>query len=196
MELSDRIVLLCVGGFIGFVLGYITASVREIKEKVDKVEKHENSRGENGFMRFPVIQDIMLLTVLALTVWAAFSSQEAVNNFKDQQKELEASQRTDKKITECTSDLLTKTITALNERTTYTTQAAAANVELQKAQRAYIAIFDDVPPPSKEEAITAFSDYFTALDQFIIITAKSRDTSEDFPYPTTEEYEKCLNKEE
>lgn len=196
MELSDRIVLLCVGGFIGFVLGYITASVREIKEKVDKVEKHENSRGENGFMRFPVIQDIMLLTVLALTVWAAFSSQEAVNNFKDQQKELEASQRTDKKITECTSDLLTKTITALNERTTYTTQAAAANVELQKAQRAYIAIFDDVPPPSKEEAITAFSDYFTALDQFIIITAKSRDKSEDFPYPTTEEYEKCLNKEE
>lgn len=89
MGLEDRLVWMAVGCFIGFVLGYIVRSLRDIHEKVnhvdqffpdgDSVESSKWDRNEGGFMRHPKIADIAMVLVIGLCVWAAFSTQK-VNN--------------------------------------------------------------------------------------------------------------------
>jgi hypothetical protein len=78
------------GGAVGFVLGYIVRSLREIKEGVDEVKSHDQKheiaeevtkrvKGEGGFVRIPYVQDVLMIFVITLVVYAAWSTQ-GVNN--------------------------------------------------------------------------------------------------------------------
>lgn len=84
MGLDERATWLLLGCAIGFVLGYIVRSLRDIKEELDEVEDilKKPERGEKGFMRYPIVADIMLILVVSITAWAAFASQQASNDVR------------------------------------------------------------------------------------------------------------------
>lgn len=92
MDLLERAIFLLIGGGVGFILGYIVARLREIKEEVDEVldiekGKASRARGEEGFMRVPLVADIMYLTVLALVLYGVYLSIQASNDIKANAKE-------------------------------------------------------------------------------------------------------------
>lgn len=82
MDLLERIMYFSIGGVVGFILGYVVAHLQAIETKVDLVEKevHEvertikPKRDERGAMRLPSLKNVALLIVVALTVFAAFST--------------------------------------------------------------------------------------------------------------------------
>jgi hypothetical protein len=92
MDLLERAIFLAIGGGIGFILGYIVARLRDIKEEVDEVlmiekEKHgmptRRKKDEDGFMRIPVIADVaylLALTLILLGLWG-------MNNIADDLQE-------------------------------------------------------------------------------------------------------------
>lgn len=85
MDLLDRLILFSAGGAIGFVLGYIVARLREIKNEVGKVldieqnkpdsETGPASRDERGEIKRPHhVATIALFCVLLVTAWAAIAT--------------------------------------------------------------------------------------------------------------------------
>lgn len=188
MELTERAIYMLIGGAMGFVAGYIVRYLREIKEKVDKVGEivERDNRDERGFVRFPIIADIALLAVVVLTVWAAFSSQRASNDVQNTQDRIT-------RITYCNQQFLSKTIKALNERTTYSRDQAAANVELQKAQAEFIRLILHKPPYTAERRERALQEYFQALTSFVMLNAQTEIKADTYPYPTNEELADCLS---
>lgn len=77
MDLLERTMLLAIGGAIGFILGYIVRSLRDIQEKVDEVDdivKHTQGHGEKGAMRLPSLASLFMALVVLVTVWAAFAA--------------------------------------------------------------------------------------------------------------------------
>lgn len=98
MDWNERLGWLVLGMLAGFVLGYIVRSLREIKEELDEVkdlekehirEHHDEElpeRGEQGLTRKPVLLDIVLLLVVLLTAYAAFSSQKNSNDLEENYK--------------------------------------------------------------------------------------------------------------
>lgn len=187
-DLLDRLIWLSLGMVLGFVLGLIVATLRELKEEVsaiDEIVRTEHGRNETGFMRYPVIADFMLIVVLVIVVAGAFSAQNASNKTDQNQAEIS-------KITDCNQEFLTGTIEALNERTTYTQVQATRNIELQEAQSRFLAILLDQPPPSDRQVRDSLSTYFNALNDFVDINAKTRMKADEFPYPTTQDYESCI----
>lgn len=146
--------------------------------------KHKSD--ESGVMRYPLVQDIALLLVIALTVWAAVSSQYATNDVQNTQRRLD-------RISTCNQEYLSKTISALNQRTSYFQAQSDANVKLQKAQSSYIAIFFQQPPPGTPAAVAALKQYFKALTEYLQVSDKSSKKARDNPFPTNRDLKTCLN---
>lgn len=82
MDLADRLLWMAVGGALGFVLGYIVRSLKDIRKRVEHMEdvvtndepaqgKH---RGEDGFMQNRIVADVMVLLVVLLSVFASFQT--------------------------------------------------------------------------------------------------------------------------
>jgi hypothetical protein len=88
-ELAERLTWMMLGGAVGFVLGYIVARLRDIKEELDEVDdtvKHLRSKDESGILRArPIVLDVVLVGVVCMVVWASFASQKAVNAFNEEQ---------------------------------------------------------------------------------------------------------------
>jgi hypothetical protein len=186
MGLGDRLGWLLLGCLIGFVLGYIVRYLHEIKEELDEVDHVvRKSHNEDGFVRNPIVLDVTLLLVVALTVWAAFASQKASN-------EVQQSQKTISRITFCNEQYLSKTIEALNERTTYSQEQANSNVALQRAQARFLTVVLTDPPVSKVQSKAALGQYFDALTKFVTVNGKADQKIENYPYPTNTELEDCL----
>lgn len=137
-------------------------------------------------MRIPLVQDFAVIIVVAVTAWAAFASNHAAN-------EVQKTQDDQVVITTCTAEFLASTMEALNERTTFTKEQAEANVELQKAQAAYVGIFFQDPPPIPQQAMEALRKYFDKLTEFITINAKALAKVEQNPFPTVKGYNRCLH---
>lgn len=187
MGFDERLGWLLFGCAIGFVLGYIVRSLRDIKEELDDVEKLvKQQKNEDGFVRYPLVMDIALLCVVVLTVWAAFASQRASNDVQSTQNDLA-------RTTVCTQQYLSKTIRALNERTTYSQQAVAANVELQRAQAEMLSVLLREPPVGDPDREKAVQSYFRALTDFVSLSGRSGQKADTYPYPTNEELAECLN---
>jgi hypothetical protein len=90
MGLDDRLTLFLLGCFLGFVLGYLVRSLREIKESVDKI-KHDvghEDRDERGYSTSDVFVHVSLVVVLILTAWASVASQLASNKLEESQKQI------------------------------------------------------------------------------------------------------------
>ena len=186
MSFEERLVWFLVGAALGFVLGYITRTLREIKEELDEVDtivKHK--RDETGITRHPLVMDAALFFVVAITVWAAFASQKATNQYQETQEKVNL-------ITYCNEEYLNKTIRALNERTTYAQDQATANVNLQRAQARFLSVLLEKPPLPQLDRETALKRYFRSLSEFIVVNGKAEFKAERYPYPTNAELSNCI----
>lgn len=84
MDFSDRMEWLFLGCLIGFVVGYIVRSLREIKATVDEVDDIvKQNKDEHGALSWKTASNLSLFLVVALTVWAAFVSQKASNDVEE-----------------------------------------------------------------------------------------------------------------
>ncbi len=191
MGLDERVILFLLGCLIGAVLGYVTRLLQEIKKELDEVDEivKRPRRDEAGFSRFPIIMDIALLTVVALTVWASFASQKASNDVKETQNSLS-------QITLCNQEFLSKMIVASSQRTTYATEQVQANIELQKAQAAFLGLLLQKPPASEKARVRATKDYLNTLTDYVTVNGQVKVKFDLYPYPTIGELSKCLSKDQ
>lgn len=183
-HLVDRLLLFLVGGLVGFALGYLARSVREIEEEIEIIDPKftKNSRGES---QTDLLLRVGLFLVVVLTAWSAFSTQKANNRIQDTQNAVA-------RITVCNQQYLEKTIAALNERTTYTAAQSQANVVLQSSQAQFLNQLLDRSKSSSQH-LTALHDYVDALTFFVTISSKSANKVAENPYPTPEELQTCLH---
>lgn len=219
MDFDDRLVLFVLGCLIGSVVGYIVRLLQETREKITVVDEHvkdthHDPHNEGGFITFPALKNLLVLLLVAVAAWAAFTTQSVNNNFKDTQDglvetqaelklaqadlktaqaDLKAAQNRIEHVVYCTSYILTKAITALNERTTYSGAQADANVELQKAQAEMLGILAHEPPYSEGRRDEAINAYFEAQERFFELAKKAGVKVDENQYPTKDEFETCLN---
>lgn len=186
MSLDDRILTFALGCLVGFVLSYVVTQFR-----------HE--RAVQGKGRWPTGNQAALMLVVMLTAFAAFASQKASNDSEDalvridkQQKDLIMTQERIERVSVCNQEFLTKTIVALNERTTYTSSATAANVALQKAQSTFLQVFIVEPPATPEQFNAALDLYLKKLKDFTTLAGLSADKVEKNKYPTADDLTACL----
>lgn len=189
MDLADRVGMLILGGIIGFIAGYIVRSLREIKEELDEVDQivKEKLNKDGGFMANRFVADIMMLIALLLVLGSVVSSINASNDASESLDKQEQS-------TACTQQFLTKTIVALNDRTTYTANQAQSNVDLQKAQAEFLALILRRPPYSEAKRTKAAQNYLSTLQEFVEVSNKNVSTIKANPYPTPQEFQDCLQK--
>lgn len=188
--MDTRLGALLLGCVIGFILGYIVRSLREIKAKVDRVDKHVTEkapRGDDGFTTPEWLKNIALLIVVAITAWSAFASQHNSNEIKKSSDDRD-------KIVACNQLYLTATIAALNARTTFTQQQSASNVELQKSLSNLVTLSLRTPPLGPDAARAVVEGFSAALKHFLDLSAKSADKVDKNPYPTPTAFLDCLNK--
>lgn len=193
MGLDERFWYLILGGVLGFIVGYVVRSLRDIKEELHEVDEiikrdHRNhDRDESGKVQMDrhMFNNIALVVVIGICVWAAFSTQKTNN-------ELEETQAYVAQSTECNQEMLFRVIDAVNQRTTYTVSADASNVKLQEAQSEFFKIILHRPPYDALTREEAARTYFEALKKFLDLTAKTGEKIEDNPYPTVEEFVACL----
>lgn len=186
-----------VGAAIGFVLGYIVRDLRTIKatvEEVDEIVKQDAKRyrDESGFMRHPVLADVAMIAVLVLVVWSAFASQKSSNEVQETQDKQITQQKTLERIVECNQQFLTKTIEALNARTTYTRGLGQSNVALQKAQAKFLESVMEGGDLQRGSLET----YFESLTEFVNAQDNSEKVAESYPYPKATQFNICLEEKE
>lgn len=187
MDLSDRLELLMIGCFVGFILGYIVRALREIKEElhdVDTIIHKARERDEEGSWRHPDFTTILLLVVVAITAYAAFASQRATNQVKDVQA-------VHAQVTLCNKQYLEKTIVALNSRTGSIEARADANLQLQIAQNTFFTTILKHPNNDQLE-FKAFHVYIDAQNHFIHTSIAAKEHLQENPYPTAQELDSCL----
>lgn len=188
VNLDDRLGYFLLGCFIGAVVGYMLRYLQKIDRNVGKVQDAvTKKRHEEGLIRYPWALDIALLAVVIVTVWAAFSSAAASDKVKNNQENIE-------KITYCNQAFLSKTIVALNERTTYSRAQSDANVELQTGFLAFLRVLQFQPPKPESERVAAFNGYVKKLDNYVELNKKTKDKAAENPFPTATEFSDCLDK--
>jgi len=190
MGWPERLEWLLLGCAIGFVLGYIVRTLRDIKEELDEVDDivkrdHGIEQNERGTLHTPTLAGVMLIVVVMITAWAAFASQKANNEVKNTQDQLA-------RVTQCNKDYLSKTISTINARTRYSQRQATANVQLQKSQARFIGLLLHDPPPDETTSRAAFLEYFNDLQAFLNTSNDAANVVEQNPYPTTDELDACI----
>ena len=198
MPLDERI-----GWFLlGVVIGYVVRTIRDIKKEVREVEEIvSREKNQRGFMRNAFVADFAVLLVIAMCVYASFSTQITNNRLEAaiediQQAEKDAEENRDRisRVAVCSQEYLARTIEALNQRTTYTQDQADANVALNRAQRDFLVILSRVPPPTDADAKIALSNYVARLREYTAAYDKNKDKTETYAYPASEDLDRCLSK--
>lgn len=226
MDFDDRAGWLLLGCILGAALGYfarmlqeirkdvdvVAHEIHDIKEEVDEIDtivKEKRERDEVGALRLPQFtqfkwrdvnwQAVVLFVVVAMSVFASFSTQANNNKLEAAVQDIKEGQSADKdqnarleRISQCTLEFTSKTILALNERTTYTPALSQANVDVLQAQADFLNVVFEVPPPGEQAGRKAGATYIAALDKFNAIAAKNSKKTEDFAYPTNQELANCL----
>lgn len=212
MGLDERLAYFILGAVCGLIVGYIIRSLRDIERKVDRVDKRTKRRDEGGFATLPSgprfdrfrefasrinWRSVALFLVVAFTVIASFQSQVASNDVQKNGEEDRKTQARISRITVCNSQFLGQTILALNERTQYSTQQAAANVDLQREQLRLLTIALTIPPPDPADGLAATERYLEKLNKFIELATKTRVKTTANKYPTLDDFNQCVeqNKE-
>lgn len=193
MELSERIAWLLLGMLIGFVLGFIVARLRAIEEKVDTVDEHLMQRrrdinDQRGFMRFPLVADVLYFLVLIIVVWGAISAQKASNEVKETQKRLSH-------VVSCNRYYLGAFLEAVEPRTTSNQKQTTANVELQRAWYRVIRFELHIPPYSEEARRAKAEEYAGVLQSYIEAADNARNQGIMNPYPSVEDLDRCIDKD-
>lgn len=217
MDFDERFGYLLVGCALGAVLGYlmrmlqeirrdvngVSLNVLDIKEGVDEIDimvkKGRRDRNEGGFMRVPWAADILMITVLIMCLWASISTGNTNNKLERNVEILEANQAQDEiqderleKISQCTLKYTSKTISALNERTAFTSAQANENVKVLREQTKVFRTILLIPPKAEDEVRAVLQNYVVTLTNFNEIAKKSRNQIAQNDYPTNKELAECL----
>lgn len=194
MSLEERVFCFILGASVGFILGYIVARLREIKEELDEVVdiERKHDRDESGLFKTSAL-NLAVIFVVLITAWAAFSSQRATNNSRDTQTRVVETQMQVVRLTLCNQEFLAKTILALNARTKYTISQTNANLDLQKSQQEFLTLIIQRPRVSEDLYSHAAQKYLRALRDFIKISEKQKEAVVSNPYPTNQEFSNCLS---
>lgn len=185
--MEQRLTWILIGCGIGFIAGYIVRLLQEVLRKtteIDDILKRSETE-DAGFIRTRLATNIGLFLVVALTAWAAFSSQKASNAVTDQQDR-------QKHIADCTLSYQIKTLAALNARTTYAQEQGAANYDLQKSQSEFLLIFVQKPKATPAQGLKAFEKYLGSLTKYLEVARSNNQAVSDNPFPTVEELTNCL----
>lgn len=95
MDLLDRLIFFTIGSGVGFILGFVVARLREIRDGVDEVldiEKEKpdtRKRDEQGGVKRPSLTTIGLALTLIVTAGAAFQTGRVNNELKHTNAQLE-----------------------------------------------------------------------------------------------------------
>lgn len=189
MGLDERFAYLLVGCLIGFVLGYMARSIRNIEKKVDTVVEIEKHRDERGISTYQFVANVALAFVVVLVVVNSFRTGSTNEVLKSTQDDIKQTQQ-------CTQSYLAKTITALNERTTYSQAQSMANVELQRAQAEFITSALQEPPLEKDRVEAGLRKYFDKVTAYVTLVGKTAGKQATNPYPTEEQFVSCINGDE
>jgi hypothetical protein len=197
MAFDDRLGFLLLGGAIGFILGYIVRSLREIKEELDEVDaivkRRDHGGNDRGAVSLRLVEQSALVVVLILVVYAAFSSQVASNNSNNAQDNFKSQQQVLARVTTCNKVYLSKALSALNERTTYSEAQVNSNVDLQTSFSQLLGILLHKPPFSESKRDRATANYYQDLTKFISIADKTKRKQLENPFPETSELDACLS---
>ena len=83
MSLDERFVLLVIAFVVGCVVGYLTRMLTEIKKEIKELpHTPSHPRDEAGYNRVQATNHVLLAIIVILTAFAAFKSQHAVNQIK------------------------------------------------------------------------------------------------------------------
>jgi len=216
MGLDDRLTYFILGCGIGILIGYAVRSLRDIDEKVTEMDELvKRDHDEAGFLRLPTWLEIKfwilgrwdwfrgvrlkswtLALVVFICVFASFQTQHVNNDLRANDAGDKRQQDQIERISECNSDFLGKTISALNERTTYSKEQAQANIDLQIGFQTFLRVLTLQPPPTTKQSTAAFVKYFEKLNAFVDLAKKSQNKVELNPYPTLDEFSDCVNSKE
>lgn len=187
MGLDERVAYLIIGGIIGFILGYIVRSLRDINQKEDAVYNLiKKDRDETGEIRKPTAQGVALFFVVCLTLFASVQSQMNSNEVEDSQDQ----QAT---VTRCTQSYLSQVLVAVNERTTYSRDQSIAAVELQRAQAEFIALALQDPPFEQARVLAGLTKYQDKLNKYVELVGKTASKQAANAYPTDEDFAMCIS---
>lgn len=186
-EFYIRVLCLLVGGFLGYGMAMIrhtmkdTHEIRIAMEDFHKMMIEDRRKGEAGFFRFSpyLVGWISVVLLVAVSVFSTARTNSV----------LAETQRSDARSQACTEQFLGATVRALNERTQFTSAQSAANIELQEAQLRFLTVIARPGDAGGEEAL---SEYLDALRKYSGLVAASRGKVEDFPYPESDDYNRCL----
>lgn len=92
MDLLERLIVFGVGLFIGGVLGYLARTVQFMQKEIHQVCEENRAfhreRDESGFMRYPIVADVMSLLILFIVVFAAWQSHTVSKDVQAAQAEI------------------------------------------------------------------------------------------------------------
>lgn len=176
-ELLNTFGLLGIGFTVGIICGWQFRTMTYIRE-IMKMERHKNERGSvtlnNAVMIFILI--IMVISVL-LSAKAAHDTQELAD-------------KNDRTIT-CTQNILKQTVTALNQRTTYSNQRAKAQKRVRIALTKVVSASLKKNPPTQQETQKIVRNLGDALKDADILTEKARQKRDKYDYPTIKQIKNC-----
>lgn len=196
MAFDDRLTFLLIGMFIGFVVGYLTRLIRELRsvkeelDEVDEIVKHLDIRknNEHGFMKISLIH-IMAVLLVVLSAYAAIVSQKASDNIRTSVDRNEIA-------TYCNLNITSRALNSLNQRSTYTLKQTQSNVDLQTDFSTFINILLHQPPYKETKRRHAAEVYQKSLNHFVAVASKSVDKISDNPFPTVAQLVTCIQKGE
>lgn len=219
-ERASYIVLgLVIGFVVGYIVRTLQDIANKENQVLDLLhdQNEPTARDERGFIRIPTwlevkeafnfrswqeritIRGVALFLAVAFTAYAAFLSQMNTNDLRDQTEvntaNTKANTANSKNITAvatCTADYLSDTLSAVNERTTYSGEQSKANIALQKAQGEFVQNALQEPALEQSRVAQALRTYLAALNDFVEVSMKSLGKTTTNPYPTDEEFQTCL----
>ena len=187
MSAHMKLFWLVIGMAIGGGVGYL---VRERQERTTRGGHLSHSATKKD--RKINFQSVAMLVVVVLVVLAAFRSQRSANKANDAQKKIATSQDQVTDVASCSQTFLTITIAALNDRTTFSSQQAQAQVDIQVANEAYLQARQEVPPVSDAALSMVRMNYINVVQHYIMVQQQNATTIKNHPYPTVDDFMNCL----
>lgn len=197
MDWSDRLLWFVVGLVIGYVIRLLQDIRREVHEVDEIVTKRE--KNEDGFVRVPFVLDVMLIILFAATMYSVLRVEVSVDRSNHAVAQLEADrvrdQAQNKRIEEvasCTLEFTSKTLSALNGRTTTTSEQLRSDVKVLRSQLKFLEVVLFLPPVSDDIRRQALQDYVQDAQAFVEVTGRQRANVKNYQFPTNIELSKCL----
>lgn len=212
MDLDERVFYLILGLVIGFFIGRITKSLKHIDETVSEVdeiikrdhEEHSHRYDEDGYFKPPSLTQmtsqitshgLILFFVVGIVAYSAIVSQISSNTVQDQADANSENTRTIGAITNCTAKNLGDTLDAINSRTIYSESVGQASLVQLDAQKKLIVSALEDPPLETNRVTRSLSIYLDSVNELSRLQTKTLGAQQINPYPTVEDFQRCLTRE-